>query len=84
MHVAESGNAECVRLLIDAGANMEAMNNVRAAIYRYPALCVFTCCVLLMFIGSIMNQYQSLCCDWKISVTLFLVICTFLILFVVL
>ena len=46
-------------------------------------LCVFSCCVLLMFIGSILNQYQSLCCDWKISETLFLVICTFLILFVV-
>ena len=77
MYAAWKGHADCARLLIDAGADKDAKSNVRAAIYRYPAFCECTCCVLLMFIGSIMNQYQSLCCDWKVFCDF--VICTFLI-----
>ena len=45
MWAAEKGHADCVRLLLNAGADQDAKNNVRCE-------CVCRVCLVQRFIGS--------------------------------
>ena len=67
MYAASNGYSDTVKLLIDAGAAIEAKNNVSKRISICTCLCVCVCVCVIFFHDSVVLFYSSILLLWYVG-----------------
>ena len=69
MWAADNGHSDTVKLLLDAGASIEAKNNVskRIFIFTYVRMCVCVCVCVIFLHHSVVLFYSSILLLWHVG-----------------